>query len=581
MKKLFYLPLIAAMALTGCSSDEPAMGDGNNDADEGGRFLAVSIVPNDNGAGRAGYEDSDGLKFEDGTGEESTINGIRLYFFSSSGDAVTVKGNKSYYDITKDVIDEELAGADHSVTLEQRINAIIVVNPGEKLPAQIVAVVNPDEAELGTTNYTLTGLTEKVGDFATPAITKKSFLMSNSTYVDGSDIVKATQVSASSYCETVADAKEHAVEIYVERAVAKVRLSATKLTKVGDLYQLYSKVDNEDKELTVGSGDAAKNVYLKLEGWDVTATLPLSYLLKDVVASWVDTKLGPNTHWNDVKYHRSYWANVCNGGAGKTNTNQYFAYNDNTRFRGTLFDGQECTYCNENGEHSGSLGIQNTKVIIKGTICDEAGKPLTITEFGGNRIIDNTKFTGLKNRYFLMLKSSRGPLPWKEVTEDGVTKYEQFSAADIDFVAAESVNKVKSDNTGRYYVYACLSADAKSAKWYKSIDMVNGVQTPVDEVTTASIEESLLSLSHAKIWNTGMTYYYTDIKHIGISYGVIRNHIYDIALTKIYGLGTPVYDETKVIIPEKPQNDETYMAAKVNILSWRVVPSDVELDWND
>ena len=81
-----------------------------------------------------------------------------------------------------------------------------------------------------------------------------------------------------------------------------------------------------------------------------------------------------------------------------------------------------------------------------------------------------------------------------------------------------------------------------------------------------------------------MTYYYTDLRHLGTEvtkglYGVVRNHIYDVNVQSVVGLGTPVYNPDEVIVPQKPGEDETYIAAKINILSWRIVNNDVDLVW--
>ena len=87
-------------------------------------------------------------------------------------------------------------------------------------------------------------------------------------------------------------------------------------------------------------------------------------------------------------------------------------------------------------------------------------------------------------------------------------------------------------------------------------------------------------LGSAKVWKDGYTYYYFDIKHLGNKIGVVRNHIYDANITKLTGLGTPVYNPDEIIYPEKPIDDEeTFIAAQINILSWRIVKNDVELDW--
>ena len=82
-----------------------------------------------------------------------------------------------------------------------------------------------------------------------------------------------------------------------------------------------------------------------------------------------------------------------------------------------------------------------------------------------------------------------------------------------------------------------------------------------------------------------MTYYYTDIRHISDIegkpgyYGVVRNHIYRVNITNIEGYGTPVYDENiEFETPEKPVDIDTYVAAQINILTWRVVDRNYELN---
>ena len=61
--------------------------------------------------------------------------------------------------------------------------------------------------------------------------------------------------------------------------------------------------------------------------------------------------------------------------------------------------------------------------------------------------------------------------------------------------------------------------------------------------------------------------------------GVVRNHIYKTTITNIAGLGTPVYNPGDVIYPEKPEDNAHYIAAEINILSWRVVKNNYNLEW--
>ena len=118
------------------------------------------------------------------------------------------------------------------------------------------------------------------------------------------------------------------------------------------------------------------------------------------------------------------------------------------------------------------------------------------------------------------------------------------------------------------------------------------VATPV---AIKDANEALSSLGEIKHWNNGATYYYVDIQHRGEvkgeneegeivdmdvtgTYGVIRNHSYDLTINSVKGLGTPVPDQDVVIIPTKPTDEETYIAAQIQVLSWRVVSQTVDLE---
>lgn len=86
-------------------------------------------------------------------------------------------------------------------------------------------------------------------------------------------------------------------------------------------------------------------------------------------------------------------------------------------------------------------------------------------------------------------------------------------------------------------------------------------------------------VDHPLVWKNGMTYYYYEIIHNGNTKGVVRNHVYKTTVTKIAGLGTPIYDPELVVYPEKPDPNDHYIAAQINILSWHIVSNNYELEW--
>lgn len=639
MKTKFFLPLVAALALTGCSDDEPAINGGDENGN-GGRFLAVNIVTQGTGSGSRADVSADANdngsyplgsgNYEDGTTAENEVKAVRLYFFTSGGDPIAIKkgSNVNYYDIPTDQITTNAdLSEDHNQTVEKILSAVVIVESGERIPAKMVAVINPikDEADggLGDKSLSLSDLYARNLDYAKRA-NEGEFIMTNSVYKDGNGLVNATTITAANYATNQNAAKANPVEIYVERTVAKVRVNADKLEKLAgtNLYKLYTITERDKNNNVTGSTDltiaekvpgatetqqegTASNaynqvpVYLKLDGWDVTADVSCAWFFKHIKLDWQPNHLGSDIAWNDPILHRSFWADVCIPQVG-TNMNQYYAYNATDHFKSTQFDGKEGVYCNENAERPAESKLLNTKVLIKGTLCDKNGKPLMVSEYGGSRFVDNDSLEGLKARYIDMFKAMRMELPWHKVTVDGKEIYKQMSTADIRFKAVEYINpadinesaKAAVGNTantyeytlGRYYVYPYLTDAAAAYTWYATAEPAADGTTikPGEVVEAADINKELLKLSHAKVWKGGKTYYYADIQHLGNgnNQGTVRNHIYDISLTKIYGIGTPVYGEELTIIPEKPQNDETFIAARVNILSWRVVSNNVQLEWD-
>ena len=169
-----------------------------------------------------------------------------------------------------------------------------------------------------------------------------------------------------------------------------------------------------------------------------------------------------------------------------------------------------------------------------------------------------------------------------KVTVDGqeVDKYESFSAdllkmednADNDWGA----NAVLKNETTQFYTVT-FKADGKTVE--------NATPVGVQNVKTA-----IAAFGEVKYWNGGNTYYFVPIRHQELTaktettpavnyYGVVRNHVYKMNISKINGYGTPVANPNQYIDkPENPDEGDTYMEAEVVILDWKVVNNDVELN---
>lgn len=562
-KKNLFLSMLAALAFVGCSNENDVVAGGDTDPNNSTSYMAVNLVSSDITRAAAGYED--------GSEAENNVTSVRFYFFNGAGGAVNVKyqANGSYvnfYDWTPGTGDKE-NGAGDGDDIESKLKATIVINTagGDKIPQRIAAVLNPPTIDgtslLGNTSISLGDLKEKVADFAASGLTTSgNFVMFNSVGGKKTDF-STTLIEKANLCKNEQDAKNNPVTIYVERSVAKVRVTlGTAVSAAGTATGLALK-DKEGKDILVDG----KPVFLKLDSWGLTAETSEGRLIKKVNPKW------EGTSW--YSDHRSFWA--INS---KTATNKYKNYDAIN----TTFAAGNALYTNENAQLTdvdGSEGLakERTKVIFKGTLCNKEGTPLTIVRHLGAYFGDTESETESDNlkelkKSILNQLAANGKNYYYPITGGRA----QIGTDDIKIVIATQQDASKNS----CYVYAQLTDAAKAKTWYTSSDA-----TVTTTVANTVIDAALANkdvVDRALVWKSGMTYYYHDIEHVygeTKQSGVVRNHIYDVNVTAIAGLGTPVYDPTQVIYPETPDPNSHYIAAQINILSWRVVTNNVQLGY--
>ena len=431
------------------------------------------------------------------------------------------------------------------------------------------------------------GLTElkKIStDFATADLTAENeFVMFNSVYVQNGKAYSTTDIKDGNICKRKDDAIANPVKIYVERSVAKVSVALG--TNVAGAATPDGKIPLKDK-LTGGQDFKVEGsqVYLKLYGWELAAETNQGRLVKKINPGW------QGTWWydNNVTGHRTFWA-INDMSA----SNQYDkSYTDiSTSSTTTAFGETNYLYTNENAQTNDDVDNINgqakkkTKVIVAGRLVDENGNNFTIVRHMGRHFADNPdNFNNLKESILTVLENKEYFYYYK----DG-DNYKQISAADLDVVVPTTI---KNEDSKNCYVYTKLNSTAAArTTWYKS-----PVKDPEDASAYTKIDANEINgtlkdkklddsgeyiIDRPLVWNSGMTYYYYEIKHLQGSdeIGVVRNHIYKTTITNIAGLGTPVYNPGDVIYPEKPEDNAHYIAAEINILSWRVVKNNYNLEW--
>lgn len=585
MKKRFFIySVLAALLMTGCSKSEEDLllneeavngeavnGENGENGDVNTSYLTVNLMSADGGAGaRATRADGD---YEYGTDAENEVKKVRFYFFTATGAAANVKlqGGTyvNYFDWNKDSIEQSKNPDGYNVGSKLSAKLVIQTPKGDKQPTLIAAVINPVET---ATSRSLSALKLLAKDYAAGTYTQPgTFVMFNSVYGNSekSAEICAVSIKEENLAKTVKDATEHPVTIYVERSVAKV--SVDMAAGFNATTGLLALKDKNDQAITVGG----EQVYLKINGWKLTAETSIGNLVKNIsnFTSWNTSDF--SSWWNSYNNKRSYWA--VNASAA---TNQYYTYNEITP-TSTSYDFSAPLYTNENAEDfADGNSLNRTKVILSGTLCDAEGNSFTIVRHLGTLFTDTYSKTeadnlkNLKNNILAQLASDT-KYYWKDGEE-----YNSITANDLE-IRPVGTNGEESTPANDCFVYAQLTPAAKAKEWY-SISTTGA--TPIEK-EFGEINGKLENyVDKALVWNEGKTYYYYEIIHHTDNNdkktpGVVRNHVYKTTVTKIAGLGTPVYDPDQVIYPEKPDPNDHYIAAQINILAWRIVTDNYELEW--
>lgn len=541
MKIFKFFPLAcAALMMSACSSDDGNGSENPNIAGEA-QYLAVNIVNVGTTPTRAAVPG-----YEDGTAEESKINKIRFYFFHADGSAYSLKnatgGVDNYIEKTTTT-----TAADGTNTVGAITNAILVIEGTTKqAPASVIAVVNPESITpaLGTDPKSLTELTNNLTgtQFYTIA-TKDNFAMTNSVYVEAGRTVCPSLVAGHIGTDKTT-AEANPVKIYVERVVAKVG---------ADLSTLTADVDGTGKYgMKVGTY-SSKDIYAVVDGWGVADENSNAYVEKHINKAWSDTDLGITT-WTTADYHRSFWETSPAFSSSVAPANHTFA-EYTAQHNGVLY-----TLPNTPTTAVDPTNVYNndrTKFLVTATL-----KYQDATGTWQNAEI--CKYRGVEYLGIDELKEAIATTFNTYYTYDG-SDYTPIQAGDVDFTTTGTSLK-------DYEVFPVL----KSGKTYYKKDASSA--TGYTPLTTENI-----STNPAEVRKEGKAYYYIPISHLGAAttdlayYGVVRNHWYKVKVKSLKGFGTPVYDDTKTIIPTIPDDSNTYLAAQINVLQWRVVEQSVDL----
>lgn len=524
MKKLFYLPaLAAALFFTSCSSDEP--NGPNGEPNENGSYLAVNIMA-------AGGSRATSTDFEVGSTVENKAETALFMFYDAAGNPTQ----------TPQLVDLGWNNTPSDKPQIENISKTVVVVAGKTKPTQMLVILNPGNLQLAGLN--LTAARDKVDDYATGLTVEGKFLMTNSSYAQGTTIVRSTDLTTAKFYESKDEADKgtdaDAVQVYVERVVAKIRTNAaTGMTNNGTDVTLIP--DDGGTPTTV-------KVIPEINGIEVANMATTSFLFKNInnIGTWTSAWPGVN----DPDNKRCYWAGFPTGLDVANNSWEGIDGDPAAAFT---------TYVQENTQ------MENPTAIIVAATLKVNGTAQDLIRWSDNYYLPE------RFKRAIATFVQNGGFMVKETVE-GVEKLRSVKPEEVDYITdAQHATLVEAGKIEAYHTVGCIADAAKTLAFVKA----DGTPATVDEINT-----HLQTMANRFLyWKGGKTYYYVNIEHFGTvapyNQGVVRNHIYNLTLQSISGLGTPVFNPKEIINPQKPDDKIFRMRAQINILKWRIVNQNV------
>lgn len=535
--KTNYYSLFAAAALLGlasCSSDEPNNGSNNGGLAEGENYMAFTIS---NVGGNSRAAGAIAVNTEEAKGDyEGKVEAanVRFFFYDANGNAFNFdnSSNVNGAEISEDgpVYDENMITPTQIVDADGKLTGVLVLGKAVgtgyigAVPSKVLCVANATDAVIEQIKGKALA-TAKTATITTGIDANEPFLMTSATWVRNEADVMIEDDNIEGYvCKTPEEATGNPIAINIERLAAKVRAR----------YEDNIAVDNtkDDSKLFVVDG---KKVQFKIniDGWRLFNTNNSSNVFKQLNSTY---SWNPTWVWNWESDKQSFWAESL-ASATFNETGRYDIYTP-TQFDNKSYNSatptQNIAYCYENtNTYTPEEGVtvdnpvtyrpnnKNTAVVVVGSLdmYDETGETLTTAN------VDFCKWFG---NYYT-----------SEVLKGMIA--DAYNSTSAVKVTKDDVTFVTNNNGDNSY-----KAQIKGA-----------TQTNFDNILW---------------WKDGVTSYYLNIEHQGGVLGVVRNHIYDYVFDGVKGLGFPGNDD------KTPEEEETFVAAKLNILNWNIISNSITLE---
>lgn len=575
IKHFFGLAVIAAMTAS-CSSNNELVngGNGSGENESGASYASFSInLPTTRGT-RA-----DNPEFKPGeTNEYDVFNATLLVFKEGTtagegnytlAETVDLGSMEPWKDpsetgvTTQAKITAKLSNVDKS----GNYFALVLLNNGSGTDAKVTlpSVGDTFSAWNVATKANATNFTD----------TKKGFYMANAPLYNAADKSVTTLVAIDKNkifpTEAQASSGEAAADIYVERGLAKVTLTAA--TK-------------EEKPVATSSSYAGDKVTIKNWALDVTnlKTFPIHNvdgLTEDYAAIWnSDAQTTPgasNKRFVDnneqTKAKRVYWGidpnyknnDLCTEDAdGTTARKKEFNYvKANTE---VTKDPTKPLYCLENTFNLENMKQgQTTRVIFKASytpngFTEEDGK----TFFKVGTSVALWKKKDLENHIKAAVT---------KVISDATTDNTTINlAAEGNDITAAGNHEIKAANI-------TVTGHVVTPEEEKAVNDKVGLTKDAGISTYANGESYYIArIKHfgdaLTPWNSGESYDDNNLKYLG-RYGMLRNNWYELDVQSVSGPGYPDVPEVKPNTPD--DEDDMYIKVSVKILDWAKRSQSVDL----
>lgn len=585
-KTLLFSVALAGLMLGSCSSSDDLNGGGNNTGSNqsGSGYISLSLnLPTRSGSMSRAAND----KFDDGLANEYAVkNGTLILFEGANEKDATFAGAYELKNLSMNLVGTTTDNITTTTKITQKINSGLA--DGTKNFYAIVVLNNNGTLTVDETNATLEvngedfPSTKKISDLQSLELTKNAsdfkttgFLMMNAplasvkggeTSPTGAEISVASKIDKDHIYATEALAKANSsASIYVERALAKVDVTATSTT--GKL------TDNASVPYTI-------------KGWILDNTNKKTYYLRNTSNSsdWLSLAtnavapdkpakpyrfVGDTPMESGVSLYRTYWAKDPNYNTTPSPLTTDFSTIGKTA-PAALKNLGEHDYCLEN---TFDVPNQNqnvtTRVIVAAQLQDD-GKTFYIVNDDEAHLLTSD---GMKDAVKAAFLSNTDVQAWlKTLLNSGMS---------IEGTDLEVADITDAGNNTPTITFKSTS----SSKFTSST-------LPTFTADIDNIVKSIKVATYAK----GISYYPVRIKHFGDDltpwkksetpkptvsdgayptanqagnylgrYGVLRNNWYTVNVEGIKKIGSPVVPE----VTGDPDDElAAYISVKINVLSW-------------